>query len=150
MKKIGIANSFLTGIGSMNAGYALWEHYAPAGTSFCNISSVLSCDVVNKSVFAEVGGIPVAVIGIAGNILLFVIGLLLMRGTEQKYLPHLYLLLALGALGFSLYLTGIEIFVLGVYCIICLFSQSLVLGVTALATLAWRKNRRIVAPATVG
>lgn len=146
MRKITAANTALTGIGTANAGYALWQHYAPAGSAFCNISAAFSCDIVNKSTFSEFFGVPVALLGVLGNLALLAAGLWLLR--HPRNAAALYLALALGALGFSLYLTGIEFFVLGVYCVLCLFSQALVIGVTALAALAWRRART-PAPAAV-
>lgn len=146
MKKIAVANTALTGIGTANAGYALWQHYAPAGSAFCNISAAFSCDVVNKSTYADIAGIPVALIGILGNLAMLGAGLWLL--THPKNAAALYLALALGALGFSLYLTGVEVFLLGAYCVVCLFSQALVIGIAGLAVIAWKKSRTPVpAPA---
>ncbi len=139
MRKLVATNTALTGIGTANAGYALWQHFAPAGSAFCNISATFSCDIVNKSTFSELFGIPVALIGILGNLALLAAGLWLLR--HPRNAAALYLTLALGALGFSLYLTGIEFFVLGAYCVLCLLSQTLIIGVTGLAVLAWRKAR---------
>ncbi|TAK04819.1 hypothetical protein EPO33_02375 [Patescibacteria group bacterium] len=139
MKKIAAANTAITGIGTANAGYALWQHYAPAGSAFCNLSATFSCDIVNKSPFSEFMGVPVALIGIVGNIALLAAGLWLLR--HPRNAAVLYLALALGALGFSLYLTGIEFFLLGAFCIVCLFSQGMTLTIAALAVLAWRKSR---------
>ena len=141
MKRIAITNTAITGIGTANAGYALWQHYAPAGSAFCNLSASFSCDIVNKSPFAEVLGIPVALLGILGNIALLAAGLWLLRHPSRA--AGVYLALALGARGFALYLTGIEVFLLGTYCIVCLFSQGMVLAVTALAMLAWKKARQL-------
>ena len=139
MKRNAAANTAITGIGAANAGYALWQDFAPAGSAFCNLSTTFSCDIVNKSPFSEFLGVPVALIGIVGNIALLAAGLWLLR--HPRNAATVYLALALGALGFSLYLTGIEIFLLGVYCVVCLFSQGMVLTITALAILAWRKSR---------
>lgn len=139
MKRIAAANTAITGIGSANAGYALWQHYAPAGSAFCNLSATFSCDIVNKSPFSEFLGMPVALIGIIGNIALLAAGLWLLK--HPRNAAPVYLALALGALGFSLYLTGIEIFLLGAYCVVCLFSQGMVIAITALAILAWKKSR---------
>lgn len=141
MKKIAVANTAITGIGTANAGYALWQHYAPAGSAFCNLSTTFSCDVVNQSVYAEIFGIPVALLGILGNIALLAAGLWLLYHPSRAV--GVYLALALCALGFSLYLTGIEAFMLGTYCIVCLFSQGMTMTIAALAVLAWRKSRTL-------
>jgi uncharacterized membrane protein len=68
-------------------------------------------------------GVPVAVIGIVGYLLL---GVLAFRKAYR-----LMLIAALGGLGFALYLAHIESVVLGVWCIYCVIS----LGVISLLTL---------------
>jgi uncharacterized membrane protein len=68
-------------------------------------------------------GIPVAVIGMAGYLLLGVLGFM------KAY--RLMLVAALGGLGFALYLAHIESVVLGVWCIYCVIS----LGIISLLSL---------------
>jgi vitamin-K-epoxide reductase (warfarin-sensitive) len=68
-------------------------------------------------------GVPVAMIGMAGYLLLAALAF------KKAY--RVMLALALGALGFSLYLARIEQHVLGVWCIYCVIS----LGVISLLTL---------------
>jgi uncharacterized membrane protein len=68
-------------------------------------------------------GVPVAVIGIAGYLLL---GVLAFRRAYR-----LALVAALGGLAFALYLAHIESAVLGVWCIYCVIS----LGVISLVSL---------------
>jgi uncharacterized membrane protein len=68
-------------------------------------------------------GIPVGVIGIAGYLLLGVLGFV------KAY--RLMLVAALGGLGFALYLAHIESAVLGVWCIYCVIS----LGIISLVSL---------------
>ncbi|MBI2048915.1 MAG: Vitamin K epoxide reductase, partial [Parcubacteria group bacterium] len=50
-------------LGMAIMGYLISIHYAPAEEAFCNLGEGLSCDVVNKSIYAEVFGIPVSVLG---------------------------------------------------------------------------------------
>ncbi|HEX2329104.1 MAG TPA: vitamin K epoxide reductase family protein [Candidatus Angelobacter sp.] len=108
--------AFLALVGVVVASLALREHYR-TGTSPCSINERWDCGVVNKSpyaVFPENTGIPVAVIGIAGYLLLGVLALL------RRW--RLLLVFSLGALAFSLYLTKIEARDLQVWCILCVFS----------------------------
>jgi uncharacterized membrane protein len=83
---------------------------------------------VNHSPFAEIVHIPVAAIGIAGYLTLC--GLALAR--RRRWLAGL----TLAALGFSLYLTYIEMRVLEVYCIYCVTSLAIIVVMTFL-TLGW-------------
>jgi vitamin-K-epoxide reductase (warfarin-sensitive) len=109
-------------VGITAASLALREHYRE-GDSPCSINERWDCGIVNKSPFAVIMGIPVAVIGI--------VGYLLLAALAYKRAYRLMLLAILPALGFSLYLAHIEASVLGVWCIYCAIS----LGVISLLTL---------------
>src|SRR5512147_1602867 len=114
-------------VGIVASSLALREHYR-TDTSPCSINERWDCGIVNHSPFATLGGIPVAVIGIAGYLLLGVMAL--MRAYRLMLVP------VLGALGFSLYLAHIEKDVLGVWCIYCVFSLGVIslLSVLVLGT----------------
>lgn len=101
---------------------ALREHYR-TDASPCSINERWDCGIVNHSPYALLYGVPVAVIGIAGYLLLGVLAF------KKAY--RLMLIAALGGLGFALYLAHIESAVLGVWCIYCAIS----LGVISLITL---------------
>jgi uncharacterized membrane protein len=109
-------------IGITAATLALREHYRE-GDSPCSINERWDCGIVNKSPFAIVMGVPVALIGIVGYLLL---GVLAFRRAYR-----VMLVFALPALAFSLYLAHIEAKVLGVWCVYCAIS----LGVISLITL---------------
>lgn len=113
---------FLAVIGIVVASLALREHYR-TDTSPCSINERWDCGIVNHSPYAVFAGVPVAVIGMAGYLLLGVMAW--MRAYRAMVIP------VLAALAFSLYLTRIEARVLGVYCIYCVIS----LGIISLLTL---------------
>src|SRR5580693_9421536 len=60
-------------LGITVASLALREHYREYGDSPCSINEHWDCGVVNHSPFAMIGPIPVAVLGIAGYILMGVL-----------------------------------------------------------------------------
>lgn len=109
-------------LGIVAASLALREHYRE-DTSPCSINERWDCGIVNHSPFAVFHGIPVAMIGIAGYLLLGALAI------AKCY--RLMLVAALGGLAYSLYLAHIEKNILGVWCIYCVIS----LGVIALITL---------------
>ena len=45
---------------------SLSRHYAKSATGFCDLSQKFNCDIVNRSEYSEVEGIPVAAIGVVG------------------------------------------------------------------------------------
>jgi uncharacterized membrane protein len=83
---------------------------------------------VNHSPFAELAGVPVAAIGIAGYL---VIG-----GLAFWRQRALVFLCALAGMGFALRLTFIEEFALGVWCLYCVISQ-VVIALITLLSLGW-------------
>jgi vitamin-K-epoxide reductase (warfarin-sensitive) len=111
-------------VGVIASSLALREHYR-TDASPCSINERWDCGIVNHSPYAVLYGIPVAVIGIAGYILL---GVLAFRKAYR-----LMLLAALGGLGFALYLAHIESVVLGVWCIYCVISLGVISALSLLA-----------------
>jgi vitamin-K-epoxide reductase (warfarin-sensitive) len=109
-------------LGMVASGLALREHYR-TDASPCSINERWDCGIVNKSPFAMVHGVPVAVIGIAGYLLL---GVLASRKSYAWMLPF-----ATGAFAFAIHLADVESMLLGVWCIYCVIS----LGIITLMTL---------------
>jgi vitamin-K-epoxide reductase (warfarin-sensitive) len=109
-------------VGIVASSLALREHYR-TDTSPCSINERWDCGIVNHSPYAMLYGIPVAVIGIAGYLLLGVLAFM------KAY--RVMLVAAMGGLGFALHLARIESVVLGVWCIYCVIS----LGVISLLSL---------------
>jgi vitamin-K-epoxide reductase (warfarin-sensitive) len=103
---------------------ALQVHYS-TGTEPCSINEKWDCGIVNHSPFAVIAHVPVAAIGIAGYLVLC--GLALAR--RRRWLA----VLAIGAMGFSLYLTRIEKYVLEVYCLYCVISLGIITIITMLS-----------------
>ncbi len=109
-----------------------WLHKSGlASGEFCSVGETLNCDVVNKGPYSQVFGIPVALIGVIGYAFLFFAAFMKTREPNDRQLSSFLLLAALGGLAFSLYLTGIEAFVLETWCMLCLTSQAIILLITA-------------------
>lgn len=111
---------------------ALKVHY-DTGSEPCRINDKWDCGVVNHSPYAVIHGVPVAAVGIAGYLLIAVLGFLRRRG---------WLLLAVVVgLAFALYLTNIEAHILEVWCLYCVISQAIIAVLTVLA-LIWSGSAR--------
>ena len=100
-------------LGIFVSALALREHYR-TDSSPCSINERWDCGIVNHSPYAMLAGIPVAILGIAGY--------LLMGALAWRRAYRLVLAAALIGLAFSLYLAHIEAHVLGVWCIYCVIS----------------------------
>ena len=75
-------------------------------------------------------GIPVAAIGIVGYGLLLILATIYRSRPET---PTRLLAAAIAGLIFALYLTYIEGYVLNTWCILCLTSLTIIVGITVLA-----------------
>jgi vitamin-K-epoxide reductase (warfarin-sensitive) len=125
--------------GAVVSGLALQVHYT-IGTTPCSINEKWDCGVVNHSSYAEVAGIPVAIIGIVGYLALMWLGLVRQRA--------ILTLAAVAGLAFSLYLAHVERDILGIWCLYCVISLADIALITLMG-LSWliidtvqRQNRR--------
>jgi vitamin-K-epoxide reductase (warfarin-sensitive) len=115
--------------GMIVSAVSLQRHYAKSATAYCDFSQKFSCDIVNRSEYSTVMGIPVAAIGVAGYGALFVLTTFWKSRSETR---TRLLVACLAGLAFALYLTYIEAYELRIWCILCLVS----LGMISLITLS--------------
>ena len=118
---------------------SLQRHYAKSVTEFCDISQQFSCDIVNRSEYSSIMGIPVAGIGVAGYAALFVLATFWRSRIET---PIRLLGAAIAGLAFALYLTYIEAYVLTTWCILCLISLVLISLISVLAVAVKLRSAR--------
>ena len=102
--------------------YLTWVHYAGIEPVCTGISD---CERVQASQYADLAGIPVAVLGIAGYAAI----LLSLRAR-----PDVTALLAYLAVAFSAYLTWAEVFRIEAICQWCVASALITLVIAVLAT----------------
>lgn len=125
--------------GIVDSAISLERHYAKSATTYCDFSQKFSCDVVNRSEYSEIAGIPVAGIGVAGYAVLFVLSTFWRSRAET---PFRLLSASLAGLAFALYLTYIEAYQLMTWCILCLISLTLIFLITVLAAILIFKTPR--------
>ena len=118
----------LTGV--VVSSVSLYHHFSTSKTSVCNFGESFNCDVVNRSSYSTLAGVPVALIGIIGYLL--ILGLATIYRVKAET-PILLLIASTGGLGFALYLTYIEKFVLAAWCILCLTSLVLIFSTAVLS-----------------
>jgi vitamin-K-epoxide reductase (warfarin-sensitive) len=130
--KVFVAIAVLALAGIAISSVSLYHHYDRSESSFCNISETLNCDIVNRSIYSELFGIPVALIGMAGYASLFGSATIYRaRPDTPKFLAGASLI----GLAFALYLTYIEGFVLAAWCILCLTSLVLIFAIAVLSVM---------------
>ena len=118
---------------------SLKHHYATSKTEFCDIGNTFNCDIVNRSEYSEILGMPVALIGMVGYAA--ILGLATVY-RERRETPSLIVAGASAGLAFALYLTYIEGRVLGVWCIMCLSSLALISGIAVVSGVLWFRSRQ--------
>jgi vitamin-K-epoxide reductase (warfarin-sensitive) len=116
---------------------SLQRHYAKSATAFCDVGERFNCDIVNRSEYSRVMGIPVAGIGIVGYGVLLALATVYRSRAET---PLRLLVTAIAGLGFALYLTYVEAYVLNTWCILCLGSLGLIAAITGLAAVVKAKG----------
>jgi len=118
--------------GAAVSSVSLYHHYDTSPSSFCDFGANFNCDMVNRSIYSVVLGIPVALIGVLGYGVLLALATLYRTKTEVSLM---LLVASLAGLGFALYLTYVEAFVLAVWCILCLSSLALISAITVLSSM---------------
>ena len=119
--------TLLAVVGIVVSVLALEVHYSTSPQA-CSINETWDCGLVNHSPYAQIGPLPVAVLGVVGYLALAVVAWLPLS------LP-LFLASAAGCV-FALYLTFIEKFVLMAWCLYCVISQCAIFLILLLS-FAW-------------
>jgi uncharacterized membrane protein len=99
------------------------------------------CEEVALSQYARVGGVPVAVFGVALSISLFFLAIAWMRSGRIELLAAHYGLSLLGVV-FEIYFTYLEVFVIGAVCVWCASYGVSLLARFGVALLVWRRRQR--------
>ncbi|HYL79909.1 MAG TPA: vitamin K epoxide reductase family protein [Candidatus Acidoferrum sp.] len=129
----------LSGIGVLISTYLSVKRFT-GGSLAC--SRWAQCDVVNNSLYAKIYGVPVAFIGLAGYLLLLGLSLAALEteGGTRRRLVALGLVLALGGVAFSAYLTYIELYILEAVCSWCVASATIITLVAVVGSVNLRRT----------
>ena len=122
-KRLWVALLVLGLIGLVDSAYLAYIKFANATASCAGIGD---CDAVNSSKYAEVAGIPIALLGAGAYLTILVLLFLEKRGDfwrEQSPL-FMFVLTLIGVL-YSAYLTYIELAILHAICPYCVLSAVL-------------------------
>jgi vitamin-K-epoxide reductase (warfarin-sensitive) len=109
---------------------SLYHHFQTSKTSYCDFGESFNCHIVNRSEYSSILGVPVAAIGIAGYLIIFLLATVY---RDRQETAVALLIGAFGGLVFALYLTYIEGFVLHAWCVLCLSSLAVILVTSILA-----------------
>src|SRR6476646_5819370 len=140
-RRILLAIAVLAAGGVLVSCVSLYHHYGTSDTSYCDIGQNFNCDIVNRSTYSTMAGIPVAAIGIIGYLATLTLATIYRSKAE---VPAVLAVASLAGLGFALYLTYVEGFVLAAWCVLCLSSLALIFSIAVLSSTLWMRNTRRV------
>lgn len=142
-RKLFLAIAILAVLGIAVSSVSLDHHFRKSKTTYCDFGQSFNCDIVNRSEYSTVAGVPVALIGILGYAVLLAFATFYREKAET---PGILVVGSVGGLGFALYLTYIEKYVLFAWCILCLTSLAVIFSITVLSVaLLMRSMRRLPA-----
>jgi uncharacterized membrane protein len=128
--RVGVALVALAGVGV--AGYLTYVHYEPAAL-ICTKGG--GCETVQESSYAELLGIPVALLGLLGYLAVLVLVV-----WDSDLARTLAAAIALTAVGFAIYLIALQAFVIDAWCVWCLVNDLVIVPLLAVLTV-WRVRR---------
>lgn len=122
--RLAAASLAVAGIGV--AGYLTWAHYADSAV-VCVAGG--GCETVQKSTYSEIGGIPVALLG-----LLSYSAILALLAWDAPTARLVAATLAFVGFLFGLYLVALQLFVVDAICVWCMANDVLIAPALALVT----------------
>ena len=122
--------ALLAVLGVAVSAVSLYHHFGTSKTSFCDLGQSFNCDVVNRSSYSTMAGLPVALIGIVGYLLILALATIYRQKVET---PFMLMIASLAGLGFALYLTYVEARILYAWCILCLSSLAVIFAIAAVS-----------------
>ncbi len=140
-RRLYLVIAILAVVGVALSSVSLDLHYRKSKTSFCDFGESFNCDLVNRSEYSTVAGVPVALIGVLGYLALLAFATFYRDKAET---PGILLVGSSGGLGFALYLTYVEKYILFAWCILCLSSLAVIFVITLLSVLLFVKSLRRV------
>ena len=115
--------------GAAVAGYLTYVHYQPDAL-ICTSGG--GCETVQDSSYAELVGIPVALLGVFAFL-----AVLVLVAWDSELARTLAAAIALTGVGFAVYLLVLQAFVIDAWCVWCLANDVLIVPLLAVLTV-WR------------
>ena len=127
----------IVGFGIM--AYLTYIHYANT-KSFCDISETVSCDVVTTSIYSEIFGLPISILGLGYFGFTFLLTVFYRR---KEYFQALFFL-TLFVLIPSLYFSVLEATVIKAWCVLCETSKLLMIVILITSFVAMKEKFSVV------
>lgn len=124
--------------------YLMWGYTVPGATLSCGGSS--GCETVKNSIYANLAGVPLPVLGLISYMSLLVLLVLQKQSIigQPGWSPYIALAIfgiSLAGVLYSAYLTYIELFVIYAICRWCVASAMIMLAIFVLSTFNLRNTQ---------
>lgn len=140
MKKVDLFKwtSVLSVVGIFLALYLFYEYLTPTQTlPLCYVNSTVNCDASTKGALANTLGIPTALWGLTGYIVILI--------SSIKKWHRVLLGMTTFGLFFCLRITFLELFVIHSICPVCLACQLVMIAVFVMALILFREKGAAIA-----
>ncbi len=140
MISVNLSNRLVFILSLLGLGVAsfLFYEYSITGPVICPTGG--GCDVVRASGYSRFLGISIPILGVAYYLAMAMLSVIHSHKLPAKLLAKLKLLSSLLAVGFGVYLTYLEAFVIKAYCFWCVLSFIISLGILGAILLARKNN----------
>ena len=138
---------FLALLGIVFSLYLTYLHYASAlglkEAIPCSVSETFNCDIVNTSVYSEIFGIPISFLGALSYLFIIIIAVSFRTAKDEHSMARNKALLILTSfmILFTVYLFSVSKFILGVFCLFCVLTYFVNLGLFGTILLHRRRNK---------
>ncbi|MBI2338106.1 vitamin K epoxide reductase family protein [Candidatus Daviesbacteria bacterium] len=116
----------------------LFYEYSLSGPIFCPTGA--GCDIVRASAYTKILGISIPLLGMAYYLTMAVLSVVHSHQLPHKLVRKLQTISASAAVGFGMYLTYLEAYVIEAYCFWCVLS--FIISVAILITLVLSRDKR--------
>lgn len=113
--------------------FLLYE-YSLSGPVICPLGG--GCDIVRASPYSQILGISLPILGIIFYLMMVILSITRSQKLTSKVLLNLKLFISVVGVGFGIYLTFLEAFVIKAYCFWCVLSFIISIIILALVFLS--------------
>lgn len=113
--------------------FLLYE-YSLSGPVICPLGG--GCDIVRASPYSQILGISLPILGIIFYLMMVILSIARSQKLTSKVLLNLKLFISVVGVGFGIYLTFLEAFVIKAYCFWCVLSFIISIIILALVFLS--------------
>lgn len=134
MKRVGVVFILILAFFGLADAIYLTQRELSGAPLLCDIQNLSGCNIVAASQYSQVFGIPLAAFGTLFYGIIFVLAALEIVIFDRILRRLLQVSAFIGVLS-SIYFTGLQMFVIGAFCIYCLASALITLLIFIFATL---------------